>query len=204
MFPEELPKRLIKMFSFVGDTVLDPFLGSGTTSLAAKNLSRNSVGYEINEDFLPIIKEKLGLNQKTIFQNASFEIIKQKEMRLDFKQEIKKLPYIFKDPIKFDKKVDPKKSRFGSKIDNSQAKTVNYYTVKEILSPRELILNNGLKVRLLGIKAKPEKIKEAVQFLRDKACGQKVFVKFDNIKYDEKNNLLCYLYLRNKTLLMLT
>src|SRR3989338_8219187 len=38
MFPEELPKRLIKMFSFVGDTVLNPFLGSGTTSLVARNL----------------------------------------------------------------------------------------------------------------------------------------------------------------------
>lgn len=48
MFPEELPKRLIKMFSFVGDNVLDPFAGSGTTNLAAKKLQRNSVGYEIN------------------------------------------------------------------------------------------------------------------------------------------------------------
>ncbi|MCZ7613573.1 MAG: site-specific DNA-methyltransferase [Ignavibacteriaceae bacterium] len=38
MFPEELPKRLIKMFSFVGDNILDPFLGSGTTTLAAKIL----------------------------------------------------------------------------------------------------------------------------------------------------------------------
>src|SRR3989339_1700322 len=42
MFPEELPKRLIKMFSFAGETVLDPFLGSGTTTLAAKGLKRNS------------------------------------------------------------------------------------------------------------------------------------------------------------------
>jgi site-specific DNA-methyltransferase (adenine-specific) len=61
MFPEELPKRLIKMFSFVGDTVLDPFLGSGTTCLAAKNLGRDSIGYEINQDFLPVIKEKLNI-----------------------------------------------------------------------------------------------------------------------------------------------
>ncbi len=53
MFPEELPRRLIKMFSFKGETVLDPFLGSGTTSLAAKNLQRNSIGYEINEEYLP-------------------------------------------------------------------------------------------------------------------------------------------------------
>ncbi|HHM20777.1 MAG TPA: site-specific DNA-methyltransferase, partial [Bacteroidetes bacterium] len=48
MFPEELPRRLIKMFSFASETVLDPFLGSGTTSLAAMNLQRNSAGYEIN------------------------------------------------------------------------------------------------------------------------------------------------------------
>ncbi|MGQ9848170.1 MAG: DNA methyltransferase [Bacteroidales bacterium] len=201
MFPEELPKRLIKMFSFVGDTVLDPFLGSGTTSLAAKKLNRNSIGYEINEAFLPIIKEKLGLKQRTIFQDVTFEIIKQDEPKIDFKEEIRKLPYIFKDPIKFDKKVDPKKLRFGSKIDNSHAETQTYYTIKDILSPRELILNNGLKVRLLGVKEKPEKIGEAVQFLRDKTRGQKAFIKFDSIKYDENNNLLCYLYLWNKTFL---
>ena len=67
MFPEELPKRLIKMFTFVGDTVLDPFLGSGTTMLAAKNLNRNSVGYEINGDFLPFIKEKSRLWAESFF-----------------------------------------------------------------------------------------------------------------------------------------
>lgn len=201
MFPEELPRRLIKMFSFVGDTVLDPFLGSGTTSLAAKKLNRNSIGYEVNEDFLPIIREKLGITQTTISEDATFEIIKQEKLKIDFKEEIKKLPYIFKDPISFDKKVDPRKLRFGSKIDNEYSESETHYTVKEIISPETLILNNGLKIRLLGVKEKPEKIGDAVKFLRKKTSGQKVFIKFDNIKYDDKNNLLCYLYLWNKTFL---
>ncbi|HEY4481924.1 MAG TPA: DNA methyltransferase [Candidatus Brocadiaceae bacterium] len=201
MFPEELPRRLIKMFSFVGDAVLDPFLGSGTTSLAAKNLNRNSIGYEINDDFLPIVLEKLGLKQGSIFQDTVFEIVKQEELKTDFKKEIEKLPYSFKDPIRFDKKVDPRKLRFGSKIDNYHTERETYYTVKEVLSPEILILNNGLKIRLLGVKEKPEKNGEAVQFLREKTHGQKVFIKFDSTKYDDKNNLLCYLYLQNKTLL---
>ena len=201
MFPEELPKRLIKMFSFVGDTILDPFLGSGTTSLAAKNLHRNSIGYEINEYFLPIIKEKLGLRQRTIFQDETFEVIKQENINIDFKEEIKKLPYVFQDPIKFDKKIDPRKLSFGSKIDNSYSKREIYYTVKEVISPKILILNNGLKIRLLGVKERPEKNGGAIQFLKEKALGQKVFLKFDTIKHDEENNLLCYLYLSNKTFL---
>ncbi len=201
MFPEELPRRLIKMFSFVGDTVLDPFLGSGTTSLAAKNQYRNSIGYEINENFLPLIEEKLGIKQKTIFQDAIFEIIKQEKPIIDYKEEIKRLPYIFKDPIIFNKKVDPRKLRFGSKIDTSPYERETYYTVNEIISPELLILNNGLKIRLLGVKEKSEKNGKAAQFLREKTHGQKVFLKFDNIKYDNDNNLLCYLYLENKTFL---
>ena len=116
MFPEELPKRLIKMFSFVGDTVLDPFLGSGTTSLAAKNLDRNSVGYEINKDFLPVIKEKIGVNQKGFFDDSQIEFISQKNINIEFKKEINKLKYIFIDPIKLNKQVDPRKLQFGSKI----------------------------------------------------------------------------------------
>src|SRR4030042_978249 len=64
MFPEELPARLIKMFSFAGDTVLDPFLGSGTTSMAARNLGRNSIGYEINENFIPTIRRKLQIGSR--------------------------------------------------------------------------------------------------------------------------------------------
>lgn len=51
-FPDELPRRLIRMFTFAGDTVLDPFLGSGTTARVALDLRRNAVGYEINPAYL--------------------------------------------------------------------------------------------------------------------------------------------------------
>ena len=64
IYPYELPRRLIKMFSFVGDTVLDPFVGSGTTMKAAKDLCRNSVGIDINPDFLPIIKKKIEAGER--------------------------------------------------------------------------------------------------------------------------------------------
>ena len=202
MFPEELPRRLIKMFSFVDDSVLDPFLGSGTTSLAARNLGRNSAGYEINEDFLPIIKEKLGIRQKDIFREVTVEIVRQEQAGIDFEEEIEKLPYIFKDPIKFDKKIDPKKLRFGSKISaDVDSQREQYHSVKEIISPEVLILDNGLKVRLIGVKEKPEKNGAAIQFLKEKTRGQKVFMKFDAVKHDKENNLLCYLYLWNKTFL---
>jgi modification methylase len=203
VFPEELPKRLIKMFSFVGDTVLDPFLGSGTTTLAARNLQRNSIGYEINEEFLPVIKEKLGLKQNTIFKDSDFEIIKQESRGDDyFKEKIGKLPYIFKDPIRFDKKIDPRKLKFGSKISTSSPEPrETYYTVKKILSPEKMVLNNGVTIRLLGVKEKPEVNGQAIQFLSEQTRGQKVFMKFDEIKHDKENNLLCYLYLSNKTFL---
>lgn len=199
MFPEELPRRLIKMFSFAGDTVLDPFLGSGTTSLAAKNLKRNSIGYEINEEFLPVIINKLNIEQGTVFHDTNFEVIKQNTQNIDWKEQVQRLPYLFKDPIKFDKKIDPRKLNFGSKVDDCKTVVKNYLKVEQIISPAEIILNNGLKVRLLGVKGRTEKNREAIQFLQEKTKAQKVFIKFDSTKYDDKNNLLCYLYLWNKT-----
>lgn len=74
-FPEEVPRRLIRMFSVIGDVVLDPFLGTGTTMKAAIELERNSIGYEIDESLLPIIKEKVGISQRLI-ANYSVEIVK--------------------------------------------------------------------------------------------------------------------------------
>lgn len=199
MFPEELPKRLIKMFSFVGDTVLDPFAGSGTSNLAAKNLGRNSVGYEINPEFIPIIRQKLGANQMN-FQNTNFEFIKQKSLTIDFAKEIQKLPYIFKDPHALDKKIDIKKLQFGSKLDkDSSTNREEFFTVKEVISPEKVRLNNDLTIKLIGIKEDPIFNGEATKFLIEKTKGKRVFLKYDSVKHDSENNLLCYLYLENKT-----
>ena len=65
-FPDELPRRLIKLYSFWDDLVLDPFLGSGTTAKVALDLGRRTVGYEINNDYLPLIFNKLN----NIFNNG--------------------------------------------------------------------------------------------------------------------------------------
>jgi len=58
-FPEELPKRLVKMFSWVGDTILDPFSGVGTTALVAKKLDRNYIGFEISPEYVEISNKRL-------------------------------------------------------------------------------------------------------------------------------------------------
>jgi len=63
-FPDEIADRLIRMFSVKGDTVLDPFLGSGTTTKLAMQNGRNSIGYEIDEAILTLIKKKINFEQK--------------------------------------------------------------------------------------------------------------------------------------------
>jgi len=200
MFPIELPKRLIKMFTFPGEVVLDPFLGSGTTTLAAINLERSSVGYEINKNFLPIIKQKIGYSENKLFSNFEIEIIEQNNLNFNPKEEIKTLSYTFKDPVKFDKKVDPRLLKFGSKITNgNNEKRQEYYRVKEIISPEKLLLSNGLKIKLIGIKTIQSKKEEAVRFLKLKVLRQPVFLKFDQEKFDQDNSLKAYLYLKNKT-----
>ncbi len=200
MFPEELPKRLIKMFSFVGDTVIDPFLGSGTTALAAKNTGRNSIGYEINPEFIPFIQKKLKVDQPELF-GTKYEFIKQGLIDIDFDYEINKMPYIFRDFHSFDKKIDPKKLQFGSKIDKNSQQREKYFSVKKIINSELIVLNNDLTVRLIGIRENPVLSINAIDFLKIKTKNQKVYMRFDREKYDNDNNLFCYLYLKNKTFL---
>lgn len=203
MFPVELPKRTLEMFTFVGETVLDPFLGSGTTSLAASLTGRNSIGYEINKDFFPVIKEKLKSQKGNLFSDFELEFKKQELIDVNWENEIKKSKYIFSDPVQFDKKVDPKKLYFGSKISiedkNKKNENENYYSVKEIIDTNLLLLNNDLQVRLLGVKPQTNKLDNARKFLSDKILKRQVFLKFDSEKFDNDNRLLAYVYMKNKT-----
>ena len=72
-YPDEVAERLIKMFSIKGDTVLDPFLGSGTTMKVAIQNERNCIGYEAEETLLPIITKKTADNANEL---ALVKIIK--------------------------------------------------------------------------------------------------------------------------------
>lgn len=198
-FPEELPKRLIRMFSFVGDTILDPFLGSGTTSLAALRLSRNSIGYEINREYLSTIKQRLTENLSMFDEKAAIEVVEQKLDDVDFRDEIQSLPYIFEDKVTFERKVNPKLLRFGSRIDGNETSKDRYYTVKKVVSPTELVLDTGVRIHLIGVKANGTDSRSAIRFLENLTKGQKVFLRFDDVKCGDGNSLHCYLYLKNKT-----
>ncbi len=133
MFPEELPKRLIKMFSFVGETVFDPFIGSGTTSLAALHTGRNSIGYELNTDNLPVIKEKLcSPKEISVFDSTVDFLIDDQGVYRTFDD----LPCLFQDPHKIDKLVDIKAHPYGSKIDS--------YTLSNIESTTDNSQHNSI------------------------------------------------------------
>ncbi|MEX0611997.1 MAG: site-specific DNA-methyltransferase [Pirellulales bacterium] len=70
-YPVELAERLIRMFSFVGDTVLDPFLGTGTTSIAAAKCGRNSIGVELDEHYFAFARKRLSEATDGLFQTAT-------------------------------------------------------------------------------------------------------------------------------------
>jgi modification methylase len=75
-YPLELASRLIRMFSFVGDTVLDPFLGTGTTSFAAALCGRNSIGYEVDPTYFEQAAQRLREATSSLFNVASIAVHK--------------------------------------------------------------------------------------------------------------------------------
>lgn len=72
-FPLELAYRIVRMFSFYGDTVLDPFVGTGTTMIAAMRSGRNSIGIEIDKEYFRIIENRLKEEDSNMFSSAKLE-----------------------------------------------------------------------------------------------------------------------------------
>ncbi len=70
-YPVELAERLIRMFSFVGDTVLDPFMGTGTTAVAAAAVGRNSVGFEIDRHYFEQAHKRIANETSLLFSRAT-------------------------------------------------------------------------------------------------------------------------------------
>ena len=135
MFPEELPRRLIRMFTFVGDTVLDPFLGSGTTVKAALELARNAVGYEINPDFLEAMPQKIGGRDCLPFYRE-IQIIKPNKR-------IEELPEIDYTPAIRDAEPRPDGHR-------PQLSPDRLHKVTQIIDEHTIAIDNGAQGHLPG------------------------------------------------------
>ncbi|MCR4314748.1 MAG: site-specific DNA-methyltransferase [Planctomycetes bacterium] len=73
-YPEELAERLVRMFSFVGDTVLDPFMGTGTTALAASKWGRNSISVELDPKYFEISKERMRFAASSLYSHLTLSI----------------------------------------------------------------------------------------------------------------------------------
>ncbi|MGQ9519327.1 MAG: DNA methyltransferase [Candidatus Fervidibacter sp.] len=184
MFPEELPRRLIRMFSFVGDMVLDPFVGSGTTVKVALELRRNAIGYEIQPAFVPIIQQKLGISERSLLSPP-----------VTIVHRTNPLPALEPPPhytprVKDAKPlVNPKQLRFGDE---------STYKVTAVIDELTLRIDNGLTVRLLGIVVPPERKAQALTYLRQFVLGKRVLLKFDRPPEADGAPLPAYLYLTNR------
>ncbi len=73
-YPMELAERLIRMFSFVGDTVLDPFLGTGTTTTAAAKWGRNSIGFEVDNHYFKLAEKRIAQDTSSLFSKAQIVV----------------------------------------------------------------------------------------------------------------------------------
>lgn len=177
MFPEELPRRLIRMFSFPGETVLDPFVGSGTTVKVALEMGRNAIGYEIQPAFIPIIKEKIGLLPVTITQREqAYTPVDPPQGYIPRVKESRPL-------------VDPNQLRFGPEA---------VYKVVAVQDDLNLRMDNGLVVSLLGIRVPQERKGPAMEYLRRYVLGKWVFLRFDVPPDSSGMPVPAYLYLTNR------
>ncbi len=185
-FPEELPRRLIRMFTFPGETVLDPFLGSGTTTKVARELERRSIGYEINREFLHTIKKKLGLGpQRDLF-------ISQEDVEIVLEEE--EIPRKEGAPEGPDRSADP--WGYGSVVRRGDRRgREDYRRVKEVRDVRTVVLDSGETVSLLGLLPNQRSSGEGARLLERLVEGHPVYLRRD----PGAEPAQAYLYLKNRT-----
>lgn len=172
VFPEELPMRLIRMFSYTGEEVLDPFLGSGTTMKASLDLGRSCTGYELNLTYIPLIKDKVGQSRfmdgmVSLYERPAAEPAPHEEGYL---------PSI----------RNMAASRGIHKPDRALVK------VKEVIDHSTLRMEDGRVIHLKGIQVIDED--RASAYLSEKVRGKEVHLK----EIEGDDNISALVYLKNR------
>jgi len=181
MFPEELPRRLIRMFSFVGETVLDPFLGSGTTAKVAMELGRQVVGYEIQREFEPLIRQKLEIEAQTSYE---------KPLRFVYREQ--PLPPV-EPPTGYTPRVQNARP-----IADFKGRREHTVKVTAVVDEHTLQMEDGRFVRLLGISVPPEQRTRAREYLQRYVQGRRVVIKGEGESQESGQVLSAYVYLTNR------
>ena len=196
VFPEELPRRLIKMFTFGGETVLDPFLGSGTTLKVADELNRSAIGYETNESYLPVIQLKVGGEEQRDLFSPDINLL----VHVDRIERSRKKKAIKKESLNRLDNRDP--GGYGSVIRKGDPGREEYHRVKEIRDIRTLVLDNGEVICLVGIVPNSKSSKEGLARLHALVNSRQVYYREDAQEASEDKSSKereVYLYLKNKT-----
>jgi len=203
-FPRELPDRLIRMFTFEGETVLDPFLGSGTTVAAAMDANRRGIGVEINQDFEPLIRKALGLagEAELRFQpgpDVVFSVQESPQLEPDARAPEPVLP------VDLHADAGSRTRFFGSKVkaaDRGRKRWGQTFRVLAVADPVTLELEDGRRIRLLGLAPLapdvPEEQAEAARAALQHIIG-KARVHLGEEQACEDGSTAAYVHLPNRT-----
>jgi site-specific DNA-methyltransferase (adenine-specific) len=176
--PEEIPRRLIRMYTFLGETVLDPFLGSGATMVAARDTGRASIGYETDERLKPAIQERVSGGQtmkQLLFESQN------RPKRSDIEKEMKAVSAAPEKPSASEAagaKPAPARKRVKKQPAKEAAPPA---VIREIFGLDTLKLEDGREARLLGLQTPAAfysrnrgVYRQALSFVAALLCGKSV------------------------------
>ncbi len=191
-FPEELAQRLVKLFSCVGETVLDPFAGGGTTCVAAKALSRSSIGCDLNDECCDIVEKKMtsGNSRKNFTIEIQPDIDKN-----EVKKKLDALRTVFPEhsaqskqakpakPAKQSKQPKQSKPQKQASPQKKNDKKDNEFTitVETIYNADHVLAADGKEYKLAGVEVPGEFFsrnrgvyRQSFNFMQDKVAGKQL------------------------------